>query len=791
MSPRIDKWLEKASILARVSIPTLFAALVPGFVPRGTNTMARCPLHEDSTSSWSGNVDTGQWNCFGCGAKGDVIGLVEQVHRLDFRGALEWLARFAGAAISEPATNTTPKQRKHSKEIWPRIKGGVLTAQYSYGERWIKARYPLADGKKTFLWFERVADGYLSGLGGAFPGLYVRGDLSLARAFGEDVWLHEGEKAVDRFAAAGHGLKTWPCAVCGPNGAESWSKQGVALAELLAGVGRVIAVVDRDKAGLAWARDVQRALEGKVGALRLVQTPLEIDKADAHDHLEAGLGLGDFVDVEVDQEVALDHKLVHSAPNSASTAAPTPDENLTDLGNCRLMARMHGRDIHYVPGLGWLVWLDGRWVRDEDGSIARRAKSVCDELNRIVHLQDTDEQRKRALKHAQLSEGASRIRAMIELVQSEPGVTIPASQLDAGAWHLNTPTGVLDLQSGQVREHKREDLLTRWTGVPYDATARCPRFVEFLMRIMEGNGALISFLQRAIGYSLTGSTREQKLFLCYGTGANGKSTLIEVLRETLGAYARSAPFDAFCESFSGRSATGPNEDIARLAGARFVSAVEGGESSRLNEGLVKQLTGGDMVSASYKYGAVFEYRPQFKIWLSTNHLPRIRGTDEGIWRRICRIPFNASIPAEEQDHDLLAKLREERAGILAWAVAGALQWARGGLQPPEEVVAATQSYRQESDVLGQFIEECCIVDRLLTCKTNELYRRYRVWCEDNGHSPMSQTSIGKRLQERGFEAWRMPGLERSRAWKGIDIDAVESPPQPHLFGRSRRDWTGQ
>ena len=792
---------DRDAVLARTNYSALFHELVPGFKHRGTNSLALCPFHEDKTPSWNGNVDTGLWICHACGEKGDAIALVEKRQGLDFQRALEWLADRSGTEPQDGprlAVVSKPSDRKRVAAPFDRLKDGALKqAEYSYGDRWLKVRYEHpATGKKSFLWFERVGAEWLSGLAGAHPGVYVRGgDLAPAIGCGGDIWLHEGEKAVDRFAAASEGRAVWPVALCGHTGAKSFSAHGANLAALLKGARRVIAVVDRDAPGRAWARDVRRAREGQGEALRFVSTPAgdgPESKTDAYDHFELGLGLDDFVEALIDEPAAETKPQLAGTitTNGETKPAPTPpmlsdDENLTDLGNCRLMRRLHGQDLRYVPGFGWHTWEQGRWQEDETGAVERMAKAVCGELNRYAWLQQTEDQRKKALSWALKSEGAPRIKAMIELVRSEPSITIPARQLDAGAWLVNTPTGVLDLQSGRLREHRREDLQTKWTRTPYDAEAQCPRFLAFLHRIMGEDEELVSFLQRAFGYSLSGSTREQKLFLCYGTGSNGKSTLMEVLRKAFGDYARAAPFESFCESFHGGGSSGPNEDIARLAGARFVSAVEGGASARLNEGLVKQLTGGDVVVASFKYRSVFEYQPAFKIWLSSNHKPRIQGTDEGIWRRVCLIPFEAHIPDEEKDHELPAKLAAEAPGILSWAVQGALRWQRDGLRPPTRVIAATTDYRAESDVLGQFLEDCCEVDRIVACKASELYAAYRRWCEDNGNSPMSQTSFGKRLQERGFEPYREAGGDRVRMWRGL---IVVSNAQSSRQGTFRRDW---
>ena len=364
--------------------------------------------------------------------------------------------------------------------------------------------------------------------------------------------------------------------------------------------------------------------------------------------------------------------------------------------------------------------------------------------------EDDDDLRKALSKHARSSEARNRIDNMLELGKSEPGIPITVDELDDDPWAFNCTNGALDLQTGQLREHRREDLITKLAPVAYDPTAECPQFLAFLEQIMDGNQDLIRFLQRAIGYSLTGLTREQVLFLLYGLGANGKSTLLEALAMLLGDYAQQADFATFLV----RRNEGPRNDIARLRGARFVSATEAESGARMSEVLVKQLTGGDTVTARFLHQEFFDFKPEFKLWLAANHKPVIRGTDNAMWRRIKLIPFAVTIPESEQDKNLPAKLQAELSGILAWAVRGCLEWQEHGLGEPEAVKAATGEYREEMDVLGDFLAECCILELGATAKATELYRNYKSWCEQNGIRELSQRVFGSGLTERGVERQR-------------------------------------
>ncbi|MFN3763256.1 MAG: phage/plasmid primase, P4 family, partial [Anaerolineae bacterium] len=322
--------------------------------------------------------------------------------------------------------------------------------------------------------------------------------------------------------------------------------------------------------------------------------------------------------------------------------------------------------------------------------------------------------------------------------------------------------GTIDLRSGELRPHNPDDLITKIAPVDYIPDAQAPTWEAFLHRIMDGNERLIAFLQRAVGYSLTGDTSERVLFILYGTGANGKTTFLETLRALLGDYGIQAPADTL---LVGRENAVPN-DIARLRGARFIAVSEISEGRRLAEVLVKSLTGRDTITARFLYSEFFEFRPEGKIWLATNHKPIIRGTDKAIWDRIRLIPFTVTIPEAEQDKHLVEKLKRELPGILAWAVRGCLEWQTSGLGVPEEVRSATEAYRAEMDVIGAFIADRCILSAGARVKAGDLYEAYRKWCEENKEEPLNKIAFGLRLAERGLVSERDM---HARYWRGIGL----------------------
>ena len=336
---------------------------------------------------------------------------------------------------------------------------------------------------------------------------------------------------------------------------------------------------------------------------------------------------------------------------------------------------------------------------------------------------------------------------MLFFAKARSGIPVLPDELDRNTWLLNCENGTIDTRTGRRREQKRADLITKRSPAHFDPHATCPRWLSFLERIMDGNQNLVDFLQRAVGYSLTGATGEQVLFFLYGTGANGKSTFLDIIYEVLGDYASATPTSTLLSKAG--SDTIPN-DIARLKGVRFVSAVETEDGRRLAESVLKQITGDKRISARFMRGEWFDFKPECKLWLAANHKPVIRGTDDGIWRRIRLIPFTVSIPPEEQDHTLFEKLVTELPGILNWALQGCVRWQREGLGLPMEVKTAIATYREEMDTLADFFAECCTVEKHAMATARELYTRYTLWCEDNGERPERQKAFGMRLSERGF-----------------------------------------
>jgi putative DNA primase/helicase len=382
--------------------------------------------------------------------------------------------------------------------------------------------------------------------------------------------------------------------------------------------------------------------------------------------------------------------------------------------------------------------------------VVRSAKATVRDILAKAALMENDGIRAEMAQHALQSEAAARIKAIVSLAESEKPIAVAPDAFDADPWLLNVANGTIDLRTGQLRPHQRGEMITKLAPVVYHPQAECPRWRAFLDRIMAGNTDLISFMQRSVGYALTGVIREHVLHVLYGTGANGKTTFIETLLAALGDYGRQAAPKVLIQ----RKYEAHPTDIADLRGARFVASCESGERARLDEEKVKMLTGGDRLKGRFMRQDFFEFSPTHKLFLATNHRPVIRGTDMGIWRRIRLWPFAVTIPDEEQDRMLPDKLRTESPGIIRWAVDGCLDWQKQGLGEPTEVRGATAAYREEMDTLGKFIAECCVVGDGAQANSTQLYEAYQKCCERTGQRPVNLTNFGNSLGDRGYDRAR-------------------------------------
>lgn len=421
------------------------------------------------------------------------------------------------------------------------------------------------------------------------------------------------------------------------------------------------------------------------------------------------------------------------------------DYPLTDLGNARRLVDLYGDRLRYVAPLGgWLAHDGRRWRRDDTEQVMRYAKDTARHLlDRAADEVDT-KRRELLAKHALEMMRVQRLDAMIRLARSEPEIVARLDQFDADPWAFNVANGTLDLRTGTLRPHDPEDYITKLAPVAFIPKAAAPTFLQFIRDVFSENPALIAYIQRALGYAMTGTTGEQVFLLWIGTGANGKGALTRIAEACFGDYFKKADFSTFTASRSEKV----REDIADLVSVRLLSAEEGREGARLDESLLKGLTGQDTISARHLYSPRFSFRPECKLILATNHRPHVSGGDKAIWRRLHLVPFERTFVP---DLTLEPRMHDELPGVLAWMVEGCLAWQREGLNPPAKVRAASEDYREDEDVFGAFLLECVQDDADAETLTDHLYQEFSAWAKERGvRKPLSIQAFGNELTGRGF-----------------------------------------
>lgn len=449
-----------------------------------------------------------------------------------------------------------------------------------------------------------------------------------------------------------------------------------------------------------------------------------------------------------------------------------PEDLLTDTDNARRLVALFGDGLRYVPQWGWMAYDGKRWKPDEHGDVYELAKATARSYRQDAAQATQDTEAEKLFTHAKSSLQARRVKAMVEMAVSDPRVRATTALFDADPWLLNCNNGTIDLRTGELRPHRRGDYLTKLCPLDYDPQAQAPLWLAFQERFADGDRELMAFKRRMYGYAVTGKTGEQCFFILWGNGANGKSTEINTVRGALGPdYGYHLETETILAKSGGYH--GANCDLAALRGYRFIDAQENDFGRRLNEALIKQMTGGDPITARHLYKGPFTYMPTFKLFLATNNKPNIRGNEHAMWRRVRLVPYEVTIPEHEKVldyHELL--LEQEAAGILAWLVRGCLEWQRDGLGQCEAVTKATQDYHNEQDVLAQFMEDRCIVSPVARVAVGDLYSAYLEWCERNKERPHGKRNLSAKLKmANGIEQIKGPGGVRE--WLGIGLLAAE------------------
>lgn len=566
-----------------------------------------------------------------------------------------------------------------------------------------------------------------------------------AKIDGKPIVLTEGEK--DALAVQACGM----VATTNPMGAGKWDPQ---YTEQLTGA-TVFFIPDTDAKGQEHRAQVCAALDGSADVTVLeLQAPYK----DVAEYLAAGRSLPSLLIPPADR----------SPP---PTDPPEPDDNYSDRWNADRLTRLYGDRLRYCWPLNcWYVYTGTHWTPDDTGQVMQWAKATVRDMHQEAANSESSITRKQLGAWAIKSESAGKLNAMIELARSNPGIPVRPDQFDAHPNLLNCTNGTLDLSTRRLGPHRATDLITTILPFAYDPAATAPLWRQVIGRSMAGKGEMLAFLQRAVGYSLTGQQSEQCFFFLHGSGANGKSVFLNTIMALFGNAGRTAAFSTF---LSQRDGGRPRQDIARLAGARLVTAAEAGEGQRFDEELLKAITGGERITARKLYADDFEFTPQFTLWLAANHQPTIRGADLAIWRRVCLIPFTVTVPEEERDKRLLSTngdnpLTPELPGILNWALEGHAEWQMRGLAKPPEVIVATEEYREASDPLGDFLAAKCKEEKGGRITSAAIYKAYKAWCEEMGEEVRSKKWVGGGLKTKGIESVKVRGLT---TYLGLSLSA--------------------
>jgi P4 family phage/plasmid primase-like protien len=439
--------------------------------------------------------------------------------------------------------------------------------------------------------------------------------------------------------------------------------------------------------------------------------------------------------------------------------AATPAEDTDTFSEHALAAKFseqYGNDLRYVAEWGqWLRWDGQRWEKDKARRAFDKARKVCCAATEYCSKKQIVQRVRSAQTRA----------AVVSMASQDERHIATVDQWDADPWLLNTPGGVVDLQTGKMRPADRGDYMTKITTT--SPSGDCPLWRRFLSEITDNDKALQSYLQRMMGYALTGSTEEHALFFLYGTGANGKSVFLETLFGIMGDYARVVPMEALIVLRNEQHST----DVAGLVGARLAAANEVEEGTRWNESKIKALTGGDMVTARFMRQDFFDFKPRFKLIVRGNYKPSVRSVDEGMKRRMNLVPFDVTIPKEKRDHKLPEKLRAEWSGILQWMIEGCLEWQRIGLRPPKIVTAATEDYLSAEDTLGRWLDERCVLGKNKQQGSTELFVDWKRWADTRGEFTGRQQRFSQNLEARGFTLVKSHGR---MCFLGLELRSIDA-----------------
>ena len=779
------RWQEIHHTFASAVDPITSRSAKHGPCAYGGTDRARC--HNDYE-------ETGGIICSQCGMGADGIAVLMKVNGWDFKATMSHLEQYLGISQSTgPATAQSKSEKFHSVYEKASSDDPIVAAYLKSRNPALEVIEPLR-GTKADYWDSSGSKPVSLGEHPAMIAPFIRDGEIVGRH--ETLLKHDGggkadvpdpkktKKApgVDKLTGAyiplgnsnptgklgvGEGLET----ALGASKATGMTVWACGNAHLLEKI-KIPADVIKNISELHIYADKDRTDTGLVAAKKLAQR-YACQKRRVFIHLpEGGIPEGeksiDWLDVlnakgpDFICDAVEKTKPFHKKKNKESIEIPEADSgtpHLTDYGNSLRFVKLHGHKVKYVHAWGkFIIWNGKNWEKDISGKVYKLATETALSIYAEAASQPDYPEQKKIIDHARNSQSKNRLDAMLGLVKHQ--ITISPTQLDDAPYLFNCTNGTIDLKTGELLPHDPNHFLSKISPVEFNLNTECPIWQQFLSEIFNDDLEMVEFIQRAIGYSLTGDTSEQCLFFLHGTGRNGKSTLLETLMVLLDDFSTKAEMKAFME----KKSDSVSNDLACLAGARLVCAVESGRSQHFNESLVKEILGQDLITARFLYQEFFSFKPQFKLFLAGNSKPIIRGADEGIWRRIRLLPFDVVIPKERVDRKLPEKLLKELPGGLSWAVRGCLDWQKNGLHEPKVVVDATDEYREEMDLLADFFSSEVITEAILELEKGkkkvekgflkvsaaQIYNRYTAWCEVSSVDPVRKRTFGLMMGERGF-----------------------------------------
>jgi putative DNA primase/helicase len=731
----------------------LFNSYVMIIKGRGVQKTGLCPFHEDTNESFSFNEDTGLWICFaGCG-EGNAYQFAEKV-RVDPRPYI---------TNSDPV----PIVKMKTEELDEKDKRLILSChEYliaNYSEL-VDLPWDLEVVKKYYVGYHKEKKCF------TFPHFNKDGKAI-------NIKFHKSESGDPPHSIKGHGQnRFYPHIITASelvfvegekdfitlesNGFDAITVTTGAMSlpfdlSILENVEKITIVLDNDLAGIQGSIKIAEELKKRFPSM--IVEIVSWDKA-----LPNKYDVTDFFsekDSTEFQKILSNAEVNHNTAKQETTVKPIINFPLTDSGNAELLNYLYADQMRFNHTISkWVIWNGQYWEIDKSSSITQFViLSARQRQKDAISINDNDK-KSHFINYGIKSENQNMISSTLKIAKSLKGIKSSSKDWDGDDFLLQFTNGVLELKTNKFRDGNPSDMISICTGHSYDPTCDCPKWTQAIFEIMAEDQNMVDFIQRAVGYSLSGSTSEQCFFLLYGNGANGKSVVLEIIRFILGDYSKDSPFTAFERRNSGNSQT---NELARLNSARLITSSESGTSKMLDEERLKAITGGDPVTARYLYQEYFTYYPKFKIWLAVNSLPRTEDFSDGFWRRVRVIPFDVKFKGDNADPNLLEKLKKEIQGILNWAFTGFLAWQKTGLKPPNKVIQATKEYQVESDVVAEFLDGNVKIVKGVenTIHASDLYQRFCSWFKtEYTGNPISQTLFGKRASMVfGFPSHKIGG----------------------------------